>query len=81
MLIYKEIILYAIFSEIIFAVYNIIYCRCIRGVLVRAGNFGIEGPGFESGTRATTRGESCASSTCPMIDLRGQPAGSVHEWY
>ena len=55
------------------------YVRCIRGVLVRACNFGIIGREFEPNTEkpATTSSESCASSTCPMIVLRGQPAGSL----
>jgi len=33
--------------------------KCIRDVLVRAGNFGIEGPGFESSTGATICSKSC----------------------
>ena len=52
--------------------------RCIHGVLFRACNFGTEGHVSEPNTvqPATTRSKSFASSTCPMIFLRGQPTGS-----
>ena len=50
--------------------------RCIRGVLVKAGDYGAKSCEIKhnSGKPATTCEESCASSTCLMIVLRGQPA-------
>ena len=51
---------------------------CILGVLLKAGNYVTKGHEFKpkTGNPATTCGESCASSTCPMIVLRVQPTGS-----
>ena len=51
-------------------------CNC--GVLASKLAFETECQVFEysTGKPATTHGESCASYNCPMIVLRGQPAGS-----
>ena len=38
--------------------------------------FGSEVPGFEFFMEATTHSERCASTTCPMVVLRGHPYGS-----
>ena len=49
-------------------------CWCNRGVLASALAFGAEGLVFvtNTGRAGTTRGESCALPTCPIIVLRGQ---------